>query len=244
MAHKTPNEKSPNLKSVSDQEGSERRRMPRLNLTGEQFRLGLNGKIFSVADLSTEGMALRVLEPNDLAVFPVASRIEGTLNLRGEKYPVHAQVRHVGRELVGCEFSDLKDDVRTALKRFLDPEALGRELRPIPAGEGGALWYHGPSGTDLLLWRGSDGQYRRFALFVLGSFAQWEDDSGLTTGRASASYEQSEVRGVVRFETMILDKDPVADAGKLSVAKTVILSSNLPQELRKWCIRQLESKPS
>src|SRR5262249_2303318 len=95
MAHKTPNEKSPNLKSVSDQDGSERRRMPRLNLTGEQFRLGLNGKIFSVADLSTEGMALRVLEPNDLAVFPVATRIEGTLNLRGEKYAVHAQVRHV-----------------------------------------------------------------------------------------------------------------------------------------------------
>jgi hypothetical protein len=234
---------SRNLEDASDSQAkaSERRRVPRLNLTTEQFRLTATGKIFSVADLSTEGMALRVLEPSDLAVFPVAAVVEGTLNLRGDKHAVRARVRHVGRDLVGCQFDGLGGAVTEALRRLLDPTVLGRELKPIPSAEGGALWYHGPTGTDLLLWRGTDGQYRRMALFVLGSYAQWDEASGLSTGRVRSSFEDSEVRGVVRFETLLLDGDSHPDAGKLKVAKTLILSSNLPQDLKKWCARHLES---
>ena len=214
--------------------------MPRLNLTTEQFRLSQNGKIFSVFDLSLGGMALRVLDRADLTVFTVGARVEGSLNLHREKYHVTARVRHVGTELVGCEFEELDAEVTAVLTQFFDPKALGQELRPIPAAENGALWYHGPSGTDLILWRGVDGQYRRFTLFVLGSYAQWETEVGTTTGRASPSFEKSEVRGVVRFETMLLEPDSRPDAGKLSIAKTLLLSSNLPQDLRGWCVRHLE----
>jgi hypothetical protein len=239
--------KSPSLEIISDRSGEsdtrERRRRPRLSLTSEQFRLTQIAKIFSVADLSLEGMALRILDRNDLLVMPVAAEIVGVLNLRGHRLPVRAQVRHLGAQVVGCQFVELSPEVRKVLSVFLDPEAMGRELRPIPASDTGSVWYHGPSGTDVLLSRGSDGQYRRLTLYVLGSFVQWDVDAGLSTGTARSTDERSSARveswGVVQFETMLMDADPRPDADKLSIAKALLMSSNFPQDLKKWCIRQL-----
>jgi hypothetical protein len=239
--------KSPSLEVISDQNGahdaSERRRRPRLRLTSEQFRLSQIAKIFSVVDLSPEGMALRVLDRTDLLVMPVAAEISGVLNMRGHKLSVRAQVRHLGAQVVGCQFLELSAEARQILAEFLDPEAMGRELRPIPASDSGTVWYHGPSGTDVLLSRGADGQYQRLTLYVLGSFIQWDIEAGLSTGIARSSDERSAVRveswGVVQFETMLMDADPRPDAEKLSIAKALLMSSNFPQDLKKWCIRQL-----
>ena len=138
---------------------AERRRLPRLGLTSEQFRLKQNGKIFSVIDLTQQGMALRLLDANDRVLFPMGSHFEGTLNLRAEKFPIKARVRRIAHDSVGCELEDLEEATRAALERMLDPAVLGAELKPIPASESGMLWFHGPSGTDLLLRRGNDGQY-------------------------------------------------------------------------------------
>ena len=219
----------------------ERRRVPRLGLTREQFRLRQNGKIFSVVDLSGEGLALRILEREDFALFPIETVISGILNLNGEKYAVDAKVKHIDREMIGCHFEKLEPASQAALNGFLDPERLGEGLRPIPSSEGTTLWYHGPSGTDLLFWRGLDGQYSRFTLFLMGSYAQWEESGEISTGRFRLSSEQSEICGLIRFESMLLEPDSSPDVGKLQIAKTLILSSNLSQELKKWCARQLET---
>lgn len=239
--------KSPSLEVISksgensanDESSHERRRLPRLSLTAEQFRLASTGKIFPVTDVSANGMALRVIDLEDLRLFPIAAALEGTLNLRREKHPVSAKVRRLGGDSVGLEFESLSPETKQALSRLLDPAVLGRELKPIPS-EGQTLWYHGPSGTDLLFWRGTDGQYRRVMLLLMGSFVQWDQAAGLTTGKTESSSEMGETRGILRFETMLLDTDTKLDAGKLSVAKTLVMSSNLPQDLKKWCIRHFE----
>jgi hypothetical protein len=248
----TDNTQSPtNLKVISnvihdESHGSqtyrgERRRRPRLNLASEQFRLMPQGKIFSVADLSTEGMAFRIIDRHDLEGLPVATWIDGILNVRGEKFTVRAQIRHLGNEVVGCQFDGLSEETRTGLERLLDPAVLGGELRPIPSSDAGTLWYHGPSGTDVLLARAVDGQYRRLTIFVLGTFIQWDLELGVSTGRAVASGDapRNECWGMVQFETMLLEADTVPDPDKLSVAKALVLGSNLPQDLKKWCARQL-----
>jgi hypothetical protein len=232
--------KSPNLKVVSkDGEGAERRRVPRLNVTTEQFRFKDGGKIFSVVDLSSDGMSMRLLEGDDQKLFPMASVIEGTLNLRREKFPIQARVRWTRPETVGVEFEGLAPETEKAIREFFNPEALGQELRPVPASADGAMWYHGPSGTDLLFWRRPDGSYNRFAVFIMGSYAQWDEGAGLSTGRMQSALERSEVQGYLRLETMLLNPDAAADAGKLDIAKTLILSSNLPQDLKRWCVRHL-----
>jgi len=232
----TPN--SRNLGVVSDQT-LERRRLPRFSLTGEQFRLAANGKVFAVEDLSQDGMALRILDPNDNQLFPIGHVFEGMLKIKGGKYPLRAQVRNLGTERVGCQFQELSEDVQAALKRFLDPAALGAELRPMPAAEATHIWYRGPSGTDLILKRGMDGQYFHMILCVFGTYVQWDATVGLSTGRTLPSQELGEEHGILRFETMLLKADHAADRGKLSVAKTLILSSNLSQDLKNWCVRHL-----
>ncbi|MGZ3700108.1 MAG: PilZ domain-containing protein [Bdellovibrionota bacterium] len=235
--------KSPNLEVISNADqlrGAERRRLPRLSLTAEQFRLSSNGKIFSVQDLSVEGMAIRIIDSEDLRLFTVGAKFEGLLNLKGNKYTVRGHVRHVTRELVGCEFGELDEPVKSALQSFLDPAVLGQEIRPIPSAERNSLWYHGPSGTDLILHRGNDGQYHRMMLYVLGSFVQWEQEKGLSTGRTDIGPETGETLGIVRFDTLLLSPDPELDRGKLQIAKTLILSSNLPQDLKGWCVRHLQ----
>jgi hypothetical protein len=234
---------SPNLEVISDGTlppwAGERRRLPRLNLSGEQFRLSLvgrAGKVFSVTDLSTEGMALRILDREDFILFQVASRFEGILNLKGERFTLKGMVRHVGSESIGCEFENLTPEVAKALSQFLDPAALGRELKAIPSSESGTLWYHGPSGTDLLVRRETGSC---MTLYVLGNYIQWTEEEGISTGQAHSCEEQSETRGIMRFETLVLKPDPAVDPGKLAVAKTLILSSNLAEELKNWCTGKL-----
>ena len=236
------NKTSRSLEAISKDGNTpkERRRLPRLNLAGEQFRLAQNGKIFAVVDLSPQGMALRLIDPEDLRIFSIAAVIQGQLNIRREKFPVTARVRNVRTDTIGCEFENLAGETVAALKRFLDPDALGQELRPIPASGQSTLWYHGPSGTDLLLWRGIDGQYQRLTLYVQGTYIQWETEPGVTTGRTEGTQEPSQIQGILRLETLMLLADAQPDAAKLSIAKNLLLSSNLPQDLKNWCVRKLE----
>src|SRR5947208_553915 len=104
--------KSPSLEVISDNEAAlresaslrEKRRKPRIHLFSEQFRIDQTGKLFSVEDLSTDGMAFRILDQSDLSMLPVASLISGTLNLKGEKFSIQIQVRHLRPHVVGCQF--------------------------------------------------------------------------------------------------------------------------------------------
>lgn len=231
--------------------GAERRKIFRLNLSSEQFRLAANGKIFPVSDLSAGGLALRILDPADLLHFQVGADLDGLINLRRLKYVVHGKVRSIGRDRVGCEFLNLPEETQAALRAYLDPVHLGQELKLVPA-ESGQLCYYGPSGTHLFLWQdlpatadalaypGPAGTpLSRWALFMLGSFVQWDAVTGLTTGKVNSSYEASENRGVLRFETFLLSADAKPDPGLVAVAKTLILSSNLPKELGDQCGKQL-----
>jgi hypothetical protein len=232
---------SPNLEVISSDrdEDAERRRLPRVAFGGEQFRLSANGKVFSITDLSLEGLAFRVLDPADLVLFTVGAVLEGTLNLRTVKFPFRAQVRHERRDLVGCQFEWLGPGLAESLARYLDPAELGKELRPAPPLAGGVIFYRGPSGTQFELARSVDGEFQRFTILVLGHLVQWERETGLTTGRPKPSREQSENRGSVRYETVLLERDAKPDPGKLDVAKRLLVSSNLPENLVRWCVRQL-----
>ncbi|MEK6578107.1 MAG: PilZ domain-containing protein [Bdellovibrionota bacterium] len=220
---------------------TERRRLPRLGLTKEQFRLGNNGKIFSVTDLSSGGMALRILDREDLRNFSIGAELEGNLNLKGQKHPIRARVRHIKGELVGCQFEEIPPQIKSVLKGFLDPVSLGRELRPIPVSEEHALWYHGPSGTDVMIWRKPKGGYLRVLILSTGDYVQWEEQTGLVTGQSRPGEQESESWGIVRLETMLLDRDAKPDPEKLSIAKTLILSSKLPKDLLTWCVKQLKA---
>lgn len=231
MSAQTPT--SPHLVLTSDSTlAVERRRVPRVTVTGELFKNAGNGRVYTVCDLSTGGMCLRLLEGDDRALFTVQAYLSGTLNLRGEKFPVAARVRHVGAERIGCQFESMSASVESALAEALDPTKLGAGLRAMPVAGPGSHWYRGPSGTDLIWEEASNGGMVRVLLTFLESFVSWESDGGLTTGRVMPSSKASEASGLLLWETLDLASDAGVDAEKLRIAKTILLSSNLKKELK------------
>jgi hypothetical protein len=209
-------------------------------------------------------MALRILDSQDFILFTVGARVTGHLNLGGTKVAVRAQVKHLGAQVVGCQFqlSEMDEKVLLALENFLSPAAMGQAMRLMPSVDDKSLWYHGASGTDLLLGggNGSVGSdpahsastassphktplYQKLTLYARGSYVQWDHETGLTTGRTESADPhppgQGEGWGVVRFETTLLKADPLIDAEKLSIAKALILGCKMAPELKNWCLTQL-----
>ena len=229
--------------SVADQNSgtkiTEKRSVPRLLLGLEQFRLSKMGKLFSLCDLSPKGMAFWISPTEDQGQFSVGLMLEGIINLMRQKYPVKARVRRLSRDRVGCEFEDISSELALAITELMNPVRIGQELKPRPGLQKGKIWYQGPAGTDLLLLRSLDGQYQSLTLSVLNSFIQWESEEGLFTAQIQSSGQSGPVQGIVRLETLELEKDQTPDPTKLSIAKTVILSSKLPLELKNWCTRKL-----
>ena len=225
---------------ASDRRFQSRLTLARLSLGSEQFKLDGSGKIFSITDLSHLGMGFWLLDPTDRHLFSVGMKLSGILNLKRQKYPMQARVRHLGADRVGCEFEDTSVPMMAALHSFLDPFFLGSELKPIPSSERNTLWYHGPSGTDLHLVRALDGQYEKLTLYALGFCVQWDKVEGLSTSETSVSDHLCERSGIFKRETVFLVPDPAPDSSKLSIAKTVILGSNLPQDLKTWCVRRFD----
>lgn len=223
------------LKLVKRFKGQDKRRVPRIALTREQFKLTDTGKVFGVQDLSVGGMALRILEPMDMIYFTVGRFVNGTLNLNGKKVPIRAQVRHIKTQMTGCEFIDLDRDTVEMINQFLDPTELGKDLRASPESSGdGAIWFHGPTGTDLMIWRGIDGEFNKFSLYLLGNYVQWESGLGLMSGVFQSEAAVGSMGQITLFE------DSEVDHSKLELAKKLILSSALTQELKRWCTRKLD----
>lgn len=219
----------------------DRRVVPRLEVTSEQFRLSSNGKIFSVVDLSMRGMGIRVIEPDDLFLFPVGKSFSGVLNLRHVKYQVSAKVTRVARELIGCEFENLSDSVSALLKDALDPRWIGSQLKPMPQLDqlGTPYWYHGPSSTELLIWRQLDGSVSGFFAVVLGQYVSWSEATGLETGWVAGSGTGNRHNGLVFQESLDLRKADAPDRHAIELVRMLVQASSIADPIRAKLIREL-----
>jgi len=240
-------EKSPDLKVVPESEKAqgltEKRKMPRLDLSGEQFRIKQNGKIFSVVNLSVDGMAIRIIDQLDMVMFTAGAQVQGTLNLRHTKYEVSFQVQNIRNQSIGCRFSEISKEVQEALERYLDPKHLGAQLKPMPSSQRGVLWFHGPGGIDVLYWLDHKKSYQKCLFAVFDYFIQ-ADQQGVSTGTMARTNQPSETHGLIRFETMLFVEDLQLDQHKIEVAKKLIMGSKLDHGLKKWTVGRLEGRGS
>ncbi len=229
----------------------ERRKRFRIRVSHELFKHDGTGRVFSLSDLSEQGFALTLSEARDLALFPLGDVIDGTLSLKFEdertvRSAVQVRVVRLGVESVGLAILAPSAELEAILREFLDPSRLGSGLRAMPPdalqGQERSVWYRGPSGTDLLLTRERDGSFSRFALYALGHCVNWEAGKGLSTASATgveAGAPRAEVSSVFSADAQSFRVDEGADPEKLRIAKAVILSSNLGQDLKAWCVRHL-----
>ncbi len=245
----SPNEQTTTLQEVKSPapgedlggKAAERRSLPRVSLSSEQFRLAANGKVFAVADVSLEGMALRLLSVEDRVLFPVGMAIEGSLKLGPRRHRIQAVVRNLRGDHVGCEFVKLESEVRQELVRRLDPADLGQTLRPMPTPVGLAdgpldwLWFHGHCGTELLARPAEQGKLKRLILVLWGTqFVEWCAHSGLNTGVVRFADSQSSAQGVFRLASEWFESDATLDPAKLHLAETLLKHANLPDGWKAW----------
>mgnify|MGYP001570911933 CR=1 FL=1 len=233
----------PPVRPAEPNQEVERRRVPRVNLSHEQFRLASNGQLFWVTDLSLGGFGIRISEQQDLILFSLGKAVTGILNLHGEKLALEARVQHLARGFAGLEFQNLSGSSRVAIERFLDPSNLAQELQRMPAPEEALSWFHGPSGTDVLVWsHREDGSFERALVMLRGHYVEWEagTPAQIATGTFAHSQDAPDVRGLMRIETLLFQRDGASPgAEKKIIAKKFLLSSNLPESLKKRLIARL-----
>jgi len=242
------NSPGPENGSTPAEPSPEKRLLPRLVLSGEQFRLSANGKVFGVADLSQTGMALRLLQQEDRLLFPVGMRFSGVLNLNRMKHSVSGVVKNLRGDHVGCQFESLSDELSQELRQWLDPVSLGDSLRPMPSSSTlDSIWYNGRSGTELIVWpeaRVHTGAHfdelKRVWIVLWGQeFVDWDRAAGVRTGTLKLGSERDSVQGVLRWAPEWLHEDPRPDLTKLNLAKTLVLSSKLPDGWKRKIVEGL-----
>lgn len=224
----------------NENESTERRVVPRLCLTREQFRVSRTGKLYSVTDLSIHGVGLWIPDSEDLIGFIVGSRVEGELTFGSIRTPVTLVVKNMGRDRVGCEFQDLEAAVSKRLEQFLAPESRGSELKPIPSPQRSVLWYHGPCGTDFFIQRTMDKTYEELLFVADQHFVRWRPDVGVETGVARHGDEKSQLSGIMRLESLQFIVDQKADRNEIEKAKKALSASHLPSEVRVFSLRHFQ----
>jgi hypothetical protein len=214
---------------------SEKRKLPRFHITPCQFHDQDLKKNFSVKDVSMGGLAIRLVDREDLAFFPVASEHQGLLKIEGLKLPCRFQVRYLRGTMIGAEWINLDPLLKEHLEKISLPKVLGSNLKAYDFQDApNTIWYHNPIGVDLLLYL-NDSKINRWTLFVHQDFLSWDDGSVVKSGRSLAEDEEGYAHGIVRLETRLLNDDEQLNMRLVEVAIELVKSAPFKEE----SIRQL-----
>lgn len=110
------------------------------------------------------------------------------------------------------------------------------------------LWFHGPTGTDVIVeavpGHGTAQQVTALSVFVLGSFIEWKLQAGRHYGIQTGSirsWASAQPTGdpyghgagqIQEVDALEVQMDLAPSPEKLKIAKTLLLSSNLPDWIK------------
>ena len=209
---------------------AEKRKLPRFHITPCQFHDIELKKNFSVQDVSLGGLAIRLVDRADLPVFAVGTEHQGILKIEGLKLPAHFQVRFIRGSLIGGEWVNLNEALKTHLEQISHPESLGQNLKAYDLPDfSDTIWYHNPVGVDLLIYL-NDSKISRWTLYIHHSFISWDQETSVQTGRALAEDDEGYAHGIVRVETRLIDYDPQVDRRLIETAVKLVKKAPIKEE--------------
>lgn len=209
---------------------SEKRKLPRFHITPCQFHDQDLKKNFSVQDVSLGGISIRLVDRSDLPLFAVGTEHQGILKVEGFKLPCQFQVRYIRGSLIGVEWINLNESLKSHLQEITHPKHLGMLLKAYDLPDSpDTIWYHNPVGADLLLYL-SDSKISRWTLYIHHSFITWEQETSVRTGRALAEDEEGYAHGIVRVETRMIDYDAHPDHRLMETALELIKDAAIKEE--------------
>lgn len=220
----------------------EKRKLPRFHITPCQFHDEGMQKNFSVQDVSAGGLAIRLVDRDDLPRFAVGSFHKGIVKIEGSKLDCSFRIKYIRGTLIGGEWEQPSPALAKHLQEISLPERLGRGLKRYDLPElSSADWFHNPVGVDLLLYpplgaAASAQGVGRWTLYVHQDFVQWELDSGVKTGQTLAEDEEGYAHGLVRLETRLIEYDAIPNQSIIRAAKDLVSFASIDDQSLKQLI--------
>lgn len=220
----------------------ERRKHPRFLLTREQFKETKTGKIFTVFDLSFNGLSIHLEEKH----WPIGAIVPGVLNLHPDSIEIQPRVVAYYGERAALKIESLSTYARGVLQKALSPKRLGASLKlvkeQLPFVD---YWYNGSCNTDLLIKLNPQGQIAKLEIFFSNFYWSWiEQDNVLATGVCqSIGREQREEmlfsEAPVKLESIHLALDAKLDLEKLSWARGILEASPIDPLLKEGVLKKI-----
>lgn len=220
----------------------EKRKHPRFLLTHEQFRETKSGKIYTVFDLSLNGLAIKVED----RPWKEGSIIQGILNLNPESIEITPRLLGYYGDRAALKLEALSTYSKGVLSKALSPKRLGSSLKLIreklPLAD---FWFHGVCNTDLLIRLGEAGEINKIDLFFANFYYGWMQKNATTGICHSFGPDKREPAFLadepVQMESIEIDHDRSVDQQKLEWALQILEASGIDSKLKNKIINQIKT---
>lgn len=227
----------------SDFEKHEKRILPRFPFCYLTFKTEQSARILEIKDISFTGMQIRLKD--DLG-WKMGDMISGTIHWLGRTLTIQGNVKWLTANRVGIEFAK-KKDIMEKIHYFLSVNELIKNLKPLHKVEAGLelparlkYWLRSDGPVELFVWQHPDGELSKFQILLMENFVEWEDGSGLKTGRILS--KRNIDSPLINEEELVFKIDPAIDMVKLGSVKElvdIIPTSLLQGEVQHFLMRQL-----
>ncbi len=227
----------------SDFEKHEKRILPRFPFCYLTFKSERSARILEVKDISLTGMQIRLKE--DLN-WTIDEGISGTIHWLGRVLPIQGNVKWITANRLGIEFVK-KHEQLEKIQNFLAVNELVKNLKPLHKVEGGLelparlkYWLRSDGPVEVFVWQHADGELSKFQILLMENFVEWEDGSGLKTGRILS--KRNIDSPLINEEELVFKIDADIDLSKLDNVKELVDQlpvTLLTNEVQHFLMRQL-----
>lgn len=228
----------------SDFEKHEKRVLPRFPFCYLTFKSDETARVYEIKDISHTGMQLSLKE--DESNFKEDTSLKGHIHWLGKSLDIAGTVKWHTTNRIGVEFLK-KSEVLDRVQNFLKMEEMVKRLKPLhKLNEGLEIparlkyWLRSDGPVELFIWQHSDGEIAKFQVLFMETFVEWEDGSGIKTGRILS--KRNVDTPLINEDEWVFNIDQAIDLEKLERVKKLVglLSDDLlPNEIQTFLARQL-----
>jgi len=228
----------------SDFEKHEKRVLPRFPFCYLTFKSDETARVYEVKDISHTGMQISLKEEGHH--FQADSVLKGSIHWLGKNLDIAGTVKWSTSNRLGVEFVKRRE-VMEKVQDFLNIKEIVKRLKPLHKVEGGLeipprlkYWLRSDGPVELFVWQHGDGEIAKVQVLFLEIFVEWEDGSGLKTGRILS--KRNVDSPLLTEDEWVFQMDQDADVEKLVKVKELIAlipQDQLPAEVQTFMVRQL-----
>jgi hypothetical protein len=190
------------------------------------------------------GMQIAVKDESE--TFASDQTIPGHIHWLGKNLDILGVVKWQTNRRIGIEFAK-KKDVMEKVQNFLKTEEMVKRLKPLHKVEEGLeiparlkYWLRADGPCEVFVWQHNDGEIAKSQLLFLETFVEWEDGSGLKTGRVLS--KRNVDSPLLTEDEWVFQMDAGLDSEKMDKVKDLIghISNDLlPSDVRSFLVRQM-----